>query len=286
VRERVPQFADYHGAWVAEGVIEAYDDWLGQLERAAPAVPPWMVRTKLATGRVAISAHDWRFGPGATARLRALARTHLCTDFEVVAACVGLYFRRADGLPAAFGVIHSGRDRARGFEVAGLLRSHVVDVVDHAGIGGAAEAIATRRDELRALMAQHAKLPCDEAVRLARRPSGWRAGEPGLWEVELNGMFDAAELAPFDGAAVRIAQVPLSDEAVCENGGPTVLLSFGFGPDRVRASLRYVSPPLDDALVRRIAAELESVVVLLHDRPDAPVEDLPALHRIAAEGRP
>lgn len=278
---RVEQFADYYAAMVEEGVRDTFDDWVALLDEGSPALPQWMIDEKLATGKVSIGSHGWTLARETEDALTAVARERVCTQFEVLAACAGLYFRRADGRPANFGIIHSGRHRFRGFDVQGLLRSYVVDVVDHAGTRAVGEAVDRRRDLLRARTEHFAKLPFEEVCARTGRSAGWRAGQLGAWEVELNGMYAAAQDMTMGQAPVRVADVPLAEEATCENGGPTLLVSFVLGQDGVGASLRYVSPPLDAALVARIAEDLEATVRFVHEHPGAPVDEAPAIFRTA-----
>lgn len=104
-----------------------------------------------------------------------------------------------------------------------------------------------------------------------------------MWEVELNGMYPASPDMTMAGSAVRVAEIPLSEEAVCENGGPTLLVSFVVAPDRVEGWLRYVSPPVDPDLAARIATDLESTVRFVHDHPLSPITDAPAIFHTAPE---
>ncbi|WFE60220.1 condensation domain-containing protein [Micromonospora sp. WMMD712] len=277
----VEQFAGYYQAMVEEGLRETFDDWVGLLDQGGPALPEWMVEDKLAAAEVSISFHGWRFSAESLSALAAVAQAQGCTQFEVLAGCAGLYFRRDDGRPANFGVIHSGRHRLRGFDVQGLLRSYVVDVVDHAGVPTVADAIARRRDELRARTEHFAKLPFEEVCMRTKRSPGWRAGQLGAWEIELNGMYAATPNLSMQQAPVRVADIPLSEEATCENGGPTLLLSFTLGPAGIDASVRYVSPPIDAPLAARIAEDLEATVRFVHDDPRAPVDAAPAVFRAA-----
>ena len=199
----------------------------------------------------------------------------------MLAGCAGLYFRREDGRPANFGIIHSGRHRFRGFDIQGLLRSYVVDVVDHAGVPTVADAVARRRDLLRTRTQHFAKLPFEEVCARTGRSPGWRAGRLGAWEIELNGMYAAVPDLTMQQAPVRVADVPLSEDATCENGGPTLLVSFTLAPDGVDANVRYVSPPIDAILAARIAEDLEATVRFVHDQPQAPVDAAPAIFRTA-----
>jgi hypothetical protein len=281
----VEQFAAYYPGMVEEGLREAFDDWVRLLDEGSPALPQWMVDEKLATAEVSIAFHSWAFAPQSVAALAALARERVCTQFEVLAACAGLYFRREDGRPANFGVIHSGRHRFRGFDVQGLLRSYVVDVVDHAGVPTVVDAVDRRRDLLRARTGHFAKLPFEEVCARTGRSPGWRAGQLGAWEIELNGTYATVPDLTMQQAPLRVADIPLSEEATCENGGPTLLVSYSLGPDSVEANLRYVSPPVDAPLAARIAEDLEATVRFVHEHPQAPVDEAPAVFR-AAPARP
>jgi hypothetical protein len=281
----VEQFADYYTGMVEEGLREAFDDWVRLLDEGSPALPQWMIEDKLGAAEVSISSHSWTFAPETVRTLAAEAQKRVCTQFEVLAACAGLYFRREDGRPANFGIIHSGRHRSRGFEVQGLLRSYVVDVVDHEGVPTIADAVDRRRDLLRVRTGHFAKLPFEEVCARIGRSLGWRAGQLGAWEIEINGTYAVQPDLTMQQAPVRAADVRLSEEAVCENGGPTLLVSFTLGADCVDATLRYVSPPVDASLAARIAEDLETMVRFIHGHPQAPIDDAPAIFR-TAPGRP
>jgi hypothetical protein len=282
----VTQFADYYAAMLEEGLRDTFDDWVRLLDEGSPALPQWMIDEKLATGKVSIGSHSWTLAPETTHALAEVARERVCTQFEVLAACAGLYFRREDGRPANFGIIHSGRHRFHGFDVQGLLRSYVVDVVDHTDTPTVGDTVDRRRDLLRSRTEHFAKLPFEEVCARTGRSAGWRAGQLGAWEVELNGMYAAAPDMTMGQAPVRVADVPLADEATCENGGPTLLVSFVLGPDGVDASLRYVSPPLDADIVTSIASDLEATVRLVHEHSGTPVGEAPAIFRTAPARRP
>ncbi|MFD9498798.1 condensation domain-containing protein [Streptomyces sp. NPDC060035] len=277
----VEQFSSYYEAMLAEGLDEVYEDWVRLLDEGSPALPSWMIEEKLDARDVAVGFHYWSLESLSTAALAEVTRAQGCTQFEVLAACAALYFRREDGHPVNFGVIHSGRHRSGGFDVQGLLRSYVVDVVDHAGVPTVTDAVRRRRDLLRHRTEHFAKLPFEEVCARTGRTPGWRAGQLGAWEVELNGMYAATPDLSMQQAPVLVAEVPLSEEAACENGGPVLLLSFTLGQDKVDAGLRYVSPPVDASLVARIAADFEETVRFVHDHPDAPVTDAPAIFRTA-----
>jgi hypothetical protein len=277
--DSVEQFASYYARVLDEGLHETLDDWTRLLDQGSPALPDRMVEEKLTTAEVSIRLHSWAFAARSVQALASVAQERACTQFEVLAACTGLYFRREDGRPASFGVIHSGRHGFRGFDVHGLLRSYVVDVVDHAGTPTIGQAVERRRDQLRSRLEHFARLPFEEAcVRTGRSP-GWRAGQLGAWEVELNGMYPAAPDMTMHQARVHVADVPVPEEATCENGGPTLLVSFTLGSHDVGASLRFVSPPIDARLASLIAEDLEATARFACDHLDAPVSDAPAFFR-------
>ncbi|HEU5474364.1 MAG TPA: condensation domain-containing protein [Actinophytocola sp.] len=274
----VEQFAGYYAAMLDEGLRDTFDDWVRLLDAGSPALPQWMIDEKLATGKVSIGSHGWTLAPETGRALAAVAQDRMCTQFEVLAACAGLYFRRADGRPANIGIIHSGRRRFRGFAVQGLLRSYVVDLVDHSETPTVIDAVDRRRDLLRYRTEHFAKLPFEEVCARTGRSPGWRAGQLGAWEIELNGMYAAAPDMTMQQAPVRVADVPLAEDTTCENGGPTLLVSFVLGQDGIDASLRYVSPPLDAATVECIAMDLEATVRFVHEHPHAPISEAPVIH--------
>lgn len=203
----------------------------------------------------------------------------------MLAAGVGLYFRRLDGGPACIGVIHGGRHRSHGFEVVGLLRSYLVDVVDPAPWGDARSVVAARAAALRYGFAHLARMPLEEVCRREGIPTGWRAGAPGLWEVELNGAYAVDGPPRPDGFTTVAVPADISDEAFCENSGPLFLLYFTLGRDRVDATLRYVNPPVTDAIAGRVAAEIESMVAFLAE-PGQPAHDAPSFAHTARDFEP
>jgi hypothetical protein len=279
-RADVAQFADYYAAMLDDGLRVAYDDWVGLLDSVAPAVPQWMLERKLTAEQVLINVFNWSFTKTTGAALREAARRHLCTQFEILNAGVGIYFRRPDRHPAAIGVIHSGRHRPRGFEVAGLLRSFVVDAAEVRPDTRIGDAVATRREALRKALAHLARLPFEEVCQESGLSPGWRAGRPGQWEVELNGMFAAGLPGSMDGFQVHHADVGLPEEAGCENGGPTLLVSFTIGGDCVAGSLRYVRPPIDPEMAARVAGDLEETVRFLYAGAAESASRAPAFHRL------
>jgi hypothetical protein len=280
-RADVAQFADYYAGMLDEGLRVAYDDWVRLLDGLAPAVPHWMLERKLATDRVHINVVDWSFDEASSAAVREAARRHLCTPFEILATGAGIYFRRPDRHPASIAVIHSGRHRPRGFDVAGLLRSFVVDAVDVRPDVGTGVAVAGRREALRKALAHLSRLPFEEVCRLTGLSPGWRAGTAGQWEVELNGVFAPGTPGRLDGFPVHLADVGSSEEAFCENGGPTLLVSFTIGRGSVAASLRYVNPPVDPELAARVARDLEETMRFLTAGAGERADRAPAFHRSA-----
>jgi hypothetical protein len=262
-RPVLPQFVDYYAAMLQDGLRLAYDDWVAQLDGVAPAVPDWMVARKLATDRVHIDLYNWSFTQESNAAVRQVSRRYQCSQFEALAAAVGIYFRRPDRWSAAIAVVHGGRHSPRGFEVAGLLRSYVLNgVADRSGalLG---EAVTTRRDALRRALAHFARLPFEEVCERAGLAPGWRAGTAGQWEVEVNGTFAPDPPGSMDGFATRHAEVGTSEGAFCENGGPTMVLSFTISAVGVDGSLRYVNPPVDPQMAAQVAREVEETVRFL-----------------------
>ena len=273
--EQVEQFAAYYEGMLQDGLRTVFDDWVDLIDQGSPAIPDWMVRQRLATDQVWIRYLEWDLAEETRQAITDICRVHTCTPFEALAACTGIYFRRVDKRPVNIGVIHSGRDRPRGFDVTGLLRSTILELVDHNGIASIADAVRRHRDELRLRMGRFAMLPSEEVCARTGRSPGWRAGQLGLWEVELNGMYAGMD-STMQGALVRPADVPLSEEAHCENGGPTFVCSFTFGADSIRAALRYVCPPADATIADRVATDLEHTVHLVRDSPERSIDAAPS----------
>jgi hypothetical protein len=280
-RGDVPQFAEYYAGMLLDGLEAAYDDWVGLLDRVAPAVPPWMMARKLATDRVHVNMLNWSFTQASNAAVRQASRRYRCSQFEVLAAAVGIYFRRPDRQPAALAIVHSGRHRPRGLEVAGLLRSYVIDpaAVQTGALVG--DAVAARRDALRRSLGHFSRLPFEEVCERTGRSSGWRAGTAGQWEVEVNGMFAPAPPGSMDGFTVHHADPGASEEASCENGGPILLLSFTIGATGVDGSLRYVNPPVDPELAARVALEVEEMALFVDAPAEEPADRAPGFDRLA-----
>ena len=280
-RDDVPQFAEYYAGMLRDGLDAAYDDWVGLLDRVAPAVPPWMVARKLATGRVHINLLNWSFTQASNAAVRQASRRYRCSQFEVLAAAAGIYFRRPDRQPASVAIVHSGRHRPRGLEVAGLLRSYVIDPAAVEANALLGDAVAARRDALRRSLGHFSRLPFEEVCERAGRSPGWRAGTAGQWEVELNGTFAPGPPGSMDGFSVQHADPGASEEAYCENGGPILLLSFTIGAAGVDGSLRYVDPPVDPELAARVAREVEEMVLFVDAAADEPADRAPGFDRLA-----
>ncbi|MBF6221741.1 condensation domain-containing protein [Nocardia abscessus] len=285
--EAVPtQFADYYAGMVEDGLRVALDDWITLLDRVEPVVPPWMLESKLAADRAHIGTINWSFAEDTVALARAAARSRLCSQFEVLAAAAGIYFRRPDRAPAAIGVVHSGRHRAGGFDVVGLLRGFVVDVVEVGAGVTTATATAAGRDALRSALAHYARLPFEEVCRRSGRSPGWRTGSLGLWEVELNGTFARGLLGSMDDCAVHAAHLGQSEEVWCENGGPLLMIFFTIGGGGITGELRYIRPPVDGDMAACIARGIEDTVRFLQAGSDEPVDRAPAFHRLAGWSEP
>ncbi|AOW88293.1 condensation domain-containing protein [Streptomyces olivaceus] len=282
--DQVPQFADYYAAMLEDG-LEIYDDWLRILESSSPALPQWMLDLKRPSGRASTRERELSLSDATNERLRSLSKEYVCTPYEIVTAAVGLYFRRVDGAPVRVAVTHSGRHRRHGFDVVGLLRSQVVDVVDSGRCADVRSYLTERRDELRKCMTHFARLPVEEVCLRAGLSTGWRSGPPGPWEVELNGMYEAPAPEAMDGH--EVVQAPdFLEDAYCENGGTTFLLNLFLRPDRVEATLRYVDPPVSEQMAKRVGPDLESVVEFLAGDPARPLADAPTFAALAEEFRP
>jgi hypothetical protein len=281
---RVEQFDDYYASMLHDGET-VYEDWLRHLASGAPSVPQWMLDQKAATQQAWTRVREWSLSPESVRLLRSASREYRCSPFEVLAAGVGLYFRRQDGRPARIGVIHGGRHGRHGFDVVGLLRSYLVDVVDPAPWGDARSVVTARAAALRHGFAHYARMPYEEVCLREKIPTGWRAGQAGLWEVELNGAYADAPPPRPDGHAAALVPADISDEAFCENSGPLFLLYFTLGRDGVEATLRYIDPPVTDAMAERVATEIELMIAFLAE-PGNSAHDAPAFARTAREFAP
>ncbi|MER5990809.1 MULTISPECIES: condensation domain-containing protein [Streptomyces] len=282
--DRVTQFSDYYASMLQDG-LETYDDWLRSLESSSPALPQWMLDRKRPSGEAWTRERELSFSDATDERLRSLSKEYVCTPYEIITAGVGLYFRRADGAPIRLAVTHSGRHRRHGFDVVGLLRSQVVDVVDSSRCEDVRSFLTARRDELRRGMTHFGRLPVEEVCLRAGVSTGWRAGSPGPWEVELNGMYEAPAPEAMDGHEVVPAPDFLED-AYCENGGTTFLLNLFLRPERVDATLRYVDPPVSEEMAKRVGADLEAIVEFLAGDPTRSLAEAPAFFTVAEDFRP
>ncbi len=277
----VEQFSGHYPPMLADGLSETYDDWLRAIDASSPAVPEWMIERKLENDHAWTRFLAWDLSEATLGRLRLLTKEYGCSPFEALAACTALYFRRDDGRPAGLGVAHSGRHRPRGFEVVGLLRSYVLDVADFGRCESVREAITSRRDAARHATAHLSRLPSEEASRRAGVTTGWRAGAPGLWQVELSGMYDTAITETMDGFAVGLAPTSVSEDSFCENTGPLFQVSFTIGPGRTEAVMRFIDPPVTRDMAANVASDIESVVEFVAADPAAPLDAAPAFFRLA-----
>lgn len=279
-RADVAQFVDYHGSMLEDGQV-TYEDWVGLLDSVAPAVPQWMVARKLDTLRVHVGMFKWSFTLESCAAVHQATRRYGCSRFEALAAAVGIYFRRPDRRPASIAIVHSGRHRPGGFDVVGLVRSYVLDAVVVASGALVGDAVAVRREALRRALAYYARLPFEEVCERTGLSPGWRMGTAGQWQVELNGTFAPGPPGSMDGFAVHHADVGLSDEELCENGGPTLLVSFTISATGIDGSLRYVNPPVSPQLAAHVAREVEETVRFLDTGAGEPADRAPGFVRLA-----
>ncbi|PKW16548.1 condensation domain-containing protein [Saccharopolyspora spinosa] len=277
----VVQFSDYFPPMLEDG-MQVYDEWLRVARGTAPALPDWMLDRKRVSGLAWTREIAVPLSEETNRRLTALAAEYVCTPYELMAIGVGLYFRREDAGPTRVAVTHNGRHRRHGFDVVGLLRSQVLDVASCRGYPDVRSFLLGRRDELRRAVGLLGRLPVEEICLRAGLGTGWRAGIPGLWEVELSGMHVAPPPEPMGGHAVE--QVPkFLEDAYCENGGTTFLLNLFLSPGQIEATLRYVEPPVSTDLAKRVATDLEVVVEFLAADPDRSLDGAPAFSAAARE---
>lgn len=281
--EDVTQFADYYPALLDDGLHESYDDWRRALGTARPAVPEWMLERKSASEHGWTRYLAWELSDLLNQRVRELARTYRCTAFEALAVCTAVYFRRADGRPVGLGVTHSGRHRPGGLEVVGLLRSFVLDAADLQAGQTVREAVETRRDAFRRGIDRLGRLPVEEACRRAGVSTGWRAGTLGVWQVELNGMYEQPLSGTIGGFPLTEAQAAIPEEDHGENSGPCFLISFTVVGGRVRVVLRHADPPVSAALAHQVASDLDAVVGYVSADPDRDLAGAPAFFDRATE---
>lgn len=281
--ERVEQFSDYYPALLAEGLSDSYGDWRKALGSAAPAVPEWMLERKLASEKGWTRYLAWELSDPLNLRVRELTKKYRCTAFEALAVCAAVYFRRADERPFGLGVTHSGRHRPRGLEVVGLLRSFVLDVAEFRAGQMVRDAFEARRDAFRRSTDRLGRLPVEEACRRAGVSTGWRAGTLGVWQVELNGMYEQPLSGTIGGFAVTEAPAAIPEEDHGENSGPCFLISFTVVEGRVRVVLRHADPPVPAALARQVAGDLDAMVEYVAAGPDRTLAGAPAFFDRAPE---
>lgn len=259
------------------GMIEDGEAVVGQWERvvsgARPAVPEKLT-TRPTYAPVRRDTLSWRLPADLVDDVRFAARRARCTLFELLHTAVAVYFRRPDDAPAAIGVIHSGRHRPGGLGVVGLLRSHVVDASGELAGRTVGAVVDECRTGLRWALGTLSRLPFEEFCARTGRSAGWWANASGQWEVEVNGIYVRSAFGTMGGATVRPADVPLSEETVCDNGGPLLIFAFLMGTSGVGIKLRYLSPVSGDlaaaamrGIVRAIRYMTGPVGVLVGDCP-------------------
>ncbi|WP_069467566.1 condensation domain-containing protein [Actinacidiphila rubida] len=276
------QFSDYSAAMTEEGHALAYDDWMRLIDRSASVLPDALAKDRESIPKAWIRVLPFELSPDVTAAVGTLCRTFACTRFEALAVATELYFRRDDDRPASVGVLHGGRRGPRSLEVAGLLRTQVMDVVQMDGSPTAGAAFTAQLGSLRAALRHLARLPVEEVCRRAGLPGGFRFGERRLWEVSIISRFSRFLTGPFGEAAIEPLDAPMRDDWFCENGGPVFSVNFTLGKGALTGGLQYVDPPVDPGTAAAVVAGIQQTVLRVAGDPAASVASAPAFLRLVS----
>jgi len=89
-----------------------------------------MLKERASVAKAWIKVTSFDLSPQVMATIDGLCREYSCTRFEALAVSTELYFRRDDNKLASVGILHGGRRGPQSLEVAGLLRTQVMDLVE------------------------------------------------------------------------------------------------------------------------------------------------------------
>lgn len=275
------QFTDYYKVMINEGQSRRrLDDWLRLIERADSAVPDQMLKERELATKAWIKVCSFDLLTHEMMAVNNLRLAYSCTRFEVLAVCTELYFRRNDQRPASVGILHGGRRGARSLEVAGLFRTHVMDIVGIEGNPAIGAAFQAQLHSLRNRLEQLAMLPVEEVCLKAGLPGGFRFRDRRLWEVSIISPFSRSVTGTFGDAEIGFVDAPLRVDWYCENGGPTFTFHFAIRNGRVAGALQYVNPPVNDATAMKVIAGVQKMLRFVSADPTAPTGSAPAFHRI------
>lgn len=276
------QFTDYYNRTVEEGHARSYDDWLRLIDRSASALPDRMLKDRESVARAWIKVASFDLSPQVLAAVRSLCSAYACTRFEALAVCTELYFRRDDGRPAGVGILHGGRHGAQSLDVAGLLRTQVIDLVESDRSLTAGESFRAQLESLRTKLRDLTRLPVEDVCLRAGIPGGFRVGERRLWEVSIISRFSRFLTGEFGEATIGSVDAPLQDDWYCENGGPTFNVNFSIQKGQVAGGLQYVNPPVDDATATAVIEGVQQMMRFVAADPTAPVSSGPAFLRLVS----
>jgi hypothetical protein len=276
------QFTDYYNEKIELGLAETYDDWLRFIDRAVPALSAEMSTQRELTARARIKIAPFDLQPKELSVIDTLRRTYSCTRFEALAVSTELFFRRDDAGPVGVGITHSGRRGRQALEVAGLLRSQVIDLVEsHANLT-AGDAFRAQLEGLRTKLHHLARLPMEEVCARAGLPGGLRVGEQRLWEVAIVSRISRFPTGNFGEALIESVDAPMRNDWYCENGGSTLRFNYSIQRTQVTGSLQYVNPPVDDARAAAVIEGVQRMITFIGADSFARIGSAPALHRLVS----
>ncbi|HEX9338770.1 MAG TPA: condensation domain-containing protein [Pseudonocardiaceae bacterium] len=276
------QFTDYYRTMIEEGHARSYHDWLRLIGRAAAALPDRMLKERESVAKAWIKVTSFDLSPQVMAGVDGLCREYSCTRFEALAVSTELYFRRDDNKPAGVGILHGGRRGPRSLEVAGLLRTQIMDLVEIDGNPTAGESFRAQLESLRAKLRHFTRLPVEDVCLRAGMPAGFRVGDQRLWEVSIISRFSRFLTGKFGETNIESVAAPLQDDWYCENGGPTFSFNFSIQKGQVTGGLQYVNPPVDDATAIAVIAGVQEMMGFVRTDPTTSISSGPAFFRLVS----
>src|SRR6266702_2579761 len=243
------QFTDYYRTMIEEGHARSYHDWLRLIGRAAAALPDRMLKERESVAKAWIKVTSFDLSP------------------QVMAGVDGL---------------HGGRRGPRSLEVAGLLRTQIMDLVEIDGNPTAGESFRAQLESLRAKLRHFTRLPVEDVCLRAGMPAGFRVGDQRLWEVSIISRFSRFLTGKFGETNIESVAAPLQDDWYCENGGPTFSFNFSIQKGQVTGGLQYVNPPVDDATAIAVIAGVQEMMGFVRTDPTTSISSGPAFFRLVS----
>jgi len=280
--ESPPSSPTTYNEMIKEGHARSYDDWLHLIDRAAPALPDRMMKDRESVAKAWLRVISFNLSPQVMAAINSLCQEYSCTKFEALAVCTEIYYRRDDDKPTSVGILHGGRHGSQSLEVAGLLRTQVMDLVETEGNRTAGESFRAQLESLRGKLRDLTRLPVEDVCLRAGLPTGFRVAERRLWEVSIVSRFSRFLTGRFGEATIGSVDAPLQDDWFCENGGPTFNFNFSLQKGQVTGGLQYVNPPVDEATALAVIAGVQELAGFVAANATTPIASSPAFLRLVS----